>query len=67
MIGGSLGWKIKGTLDPTFEEVAFALEPSTTASPKIGEAKTGFGYHIIMVSHYYLKRRSTRLSYSLFF
>ncbi|RCI11091.1 hypothetical protein L249_7186 [Ophiocordyceps polyrhachis-furcata BCC 54312] len=39
----------KGSLDPQFEEVAFALEPSTTASPKIGEVKTGFGYHIIMV------------------
>ncbi|PFH61834.1 hypothetical protein XA68_16065 [Ophiocordyceps unilateralis] len=47
--GGSLGWKNKGSLDPQFEEVAFALEPSTTASPKIGEVKTGFGYHIIMV------------------
>ncbi|KAF4121277.1 peptidyl-prolyl cis-trans isomerase NIMA-interacting 4 [Geosmithia morbida] len=46
--GGSLGWKSKGSLDPKFEEVAFALEPSTTSSPKIGEAKTGFGYHIIM-------------------
>ncbi|KAL7946308.1 FKBP-like protein [Trichoderma barbatum] len=47
--GGSLGWKTKGSLDPTFEEVAFSLEPSTTSSPKIGEAKTPFGYHIIMV------------------
>ncbi|KAK1250884.1 hypothetical protein MKX07_005439 [Trichoderma sp. CBMAI-0711] len=47
--GGSLGWKTKGSLDPTFEEVAFSLEPSTTSSPKIGEAKTSFGYHIIMV------------------
>ncbi|KAK4070167.1 uncharacterized protein Triagg1_6588 [Trichoderma aggressivum f. europaeum] len=47
--GGSLGWKIKGSLDPTFEEVAFSLEPSTTSNPKIGEAKTPFGYHIIMV------------------
>jgi NIMA-interacting peptidyl-prolyl cis-trans isomerase 4 len=47
--GGSLGWKTKGSLDPAFEEVAFALEPSTTASPKIAEVKTGFGYHIIMV------------------
>jgi NIMA-interacting peptidyl-prolyl cis-trans isomerase 4 len=44
-----LGWKTKGSLDPAFEEVAFALEPSTTASPKIAEVKTGFGYHIIMV------------------
>ncbi|KAI9901860.1 hypothetical protein N3K66_003677 [Trichothecium roseum] len=47
--GGSLGWKTKGTLDPKFEEVAFALEPSTTSSPKFVEVKTGFGYHIIMV------------------
>ncbi|KAF7543879.1 hypothetical protein G7046_g9912 [Stylonectria norvegica] len=47
--GGSLGWKTKGSLDPQFEEAAFALEPSTTASPKIAEVKTGFGYHIIMV------------------
>lgn len=48
--GGSLGWKTKGSLDPTFEEVAFSLQPSTTSSPIIGEAKTPFGYHIIMVS-----------------
>ncbi|PHH81863.1 hypothetical protein CDD82_7679 [Ophiocordyceps australis] len=47
--GGSLGWKSKGSLDPKFEEVAFTLEPSSISSPKIGEAKTGFGYHIIMV------------------
>ncbi|KAG5994026.1 Peptidyl-prolyl cis-trans isomerase pin4 [Claviceps lovelessii] len=47
--GGALGWKTKGSLDAKFEEIAFALEPSTTNSPKIGEAKTGFGYHIIMV------------------
>lgn len=48
--GGALGWKTKGSLDPQFEEVAFALEPSTTANPKFGEAKSSFGYHIIMVS-----------------
>ena len=47
--GGSLGWKQKGTLDPEFERVAFALEASTTGKPQIGEAKTPFGYHIIMV------------------
>ncbi|KAG6012317.1 Peptidyl-prolyl cis-trans isomerase pin4 [Claviceps pusilla] len=47
--GGALGWKTKGSLDAKFEEIAFALEPSTTNSPKIGEAKTEFGYHIIMV------------------
>ncbi|KAF1731492.1 Peptidyl-prolyl cis-trans isomerase PIN4 [Beauveria bassiana] len=47
--GGALGWKPKGSFDPKFEEVAFALEPSTTNNPKTGEAKTEFGYHIIMV------------------
>lgn len=50
MAGGSLGWKTKGSLDPKFEEVAFALEPSSTSSPKFAEVKTEFGYHIIMVS-----------------
>jgi hypothetical protein len=50
IIGGSLGWKAKGSLHPKFEEVAYALETSTTGNPKIGEAKTDFGYHIIMVS-----------------
>ncbi|KAG6009492.1 Peptidyl-prolyl cis-trans isomerase pin4 [Claviceps maximensis] len=49
LVGGALGWKTKGSLDAKFEEVAFALEPSTTSSPKIGEARTEFGYHIIMV------------------
>ncbi|KAL1900843.1 Peptidyl-prolyl cis-trans isomerase pin4 [Ceratocystis pirilliformis] len=47
--GGALGWKTRGSLDPKFEEVAYALADSTTASPKIGEAKTEFGYHIIIV------------------
>ncbi|KAH7328459.1 hypothetical protein B0I35DRAFT_403822 [Stachybotrys elegans] len=47
--GGALGWKTKGSLDPAFEEVAFALEASTTSAPKFAEVKTGFGYHIIMV------------------
>jgi len=47
--GGALGWKKRGDLDPTFEAVAFELEASTTNSPKYAEAKTGFGYHIIMV------------------
>uniref|UniRef100_A0A0B7JPW7 Peptidyl-prolyl cis-trans isomerase n=1 Tax=Bionectria ochroleuca TaxID=29856 RepID=A0A0B7JPW7_BIOOC len=49
MAGGSLGWKTKGSLDPKFEEVAFALEPSSTSSPKFAEVKTEFGYHIIMI------------------
>lgn len=47
--GGALGWKVRGSLDPAFEEVAFGLPASTTASPVVGEAKTSFGYHIIMV------------------
>ena len=47
--GGSLGWKTRGALDAAFEKVAYELQPSTTSSPKIGEVKTGHGYHIIMV------------------
>jgi NIMA-interacting peptidyl-prolyl cis-trans isomerase 4 len=47
--GGALGWKTKGSLDPQFEAVAYGLEASSTGNPKYGEAKTGFGYHIIMV------------------
>lgn len=48
-LGGALGWKTRGDLDPKFEEVAFDLEASTTASPKYAEVKTEHGYHIIMV------------------
>ncbi|KAK5664368.1 hypothetical protein OQA88_591 [Cercophora sp. LCS_1] len=47
--GGALGWKTKGSLAPEFEAVAYGLENSTTGAPKYGEAKTEFGYHIIMV------------------
>jgi NIMA-interacting peptidyl-prolyl cis-trans isomerase 4 len=47
--GGSLGWKARGSLDAAFEKAAYGLEPSTVASPKWVEVKTGFGYHIIMV------------------
>ncbi|KAL6713293.1 Peptidyl-prolyl cis-trans isomerase pin4 [Lecanora helva] len=47
--GGSLGWKVRGSLDAAYEKVAYELEPSTTGSPKFAEVKTGFGYHIIMV------------------
>lgn len=67
--GGSLGWKVRGSLLQDFEKVAYELEPSSklscfssrpeeraddersvaTGSPKIGECKTGEGYHIIMV------------------
>jgi peptidyl-prolyl cis-trans isomerase NIMA-interacting 4 len=48
-IGGALGWKKRGDLDPAFEAVAFELEASTTSNPKYTEVKTGFGYHIVMV------------------
>jgi NIMA-interacting peptidyl-prolyl cis-trans isomerase 4 len=48
-IGGSLGWKTRGSLLQDFEKVAYELEPSTTGAPKWGEVKTGEGYHIIMV------------------
>ena len=47
--GGSLGWKTRGSLEPAFEKVAFELETSSTGNPKLGECKTGHGYHIIMV------------------
>lgn len=49
VIGGSLGWKTRGSLLADFEKVAYELEPSTTNSPKWGECKTSEGYHIIMV------------------
>ena len=49
LLGGSLGWKTKGSLMAAFEDVAFELEPSTTAKPKWGECKTSEGYHIMMV------------------
>lgn len=47
--GGSLGWKIRGSLDAAFEKAAYDLEPSTAGNPKYIEVKTGFGYHVIMV------------------
>jgi NIMA-interacting peptidyl-prolyl cis-trans isomerase 4 len=47
--GGSLGWKVRGSLLADFEKVAYELEPSTTGNPRLGEVKTGEGYHIIMV------------------
>lgn len=48
-IGGSLGWKSRGSLMPEFEAVAYELEVSTTGKPKWGEVKTGEGYHIVMI------------------
>jgi NIMA-interacting peptidyl-prolyl cis-trans isomerase 4 len=47
--GGSLGWKTRGSLIAEFEEVAYALEVSSTGSPKWGEVKTKEGYHILIV------------------
>ncbi|RVX71155.1 Peptidyl-prolyl cis-trans isomerase pin4 [Exophiala mesophila] len=47
--GGSLGWKVRGSLHGDYEKVAYELEPSTTAHPKYAEVKTTHGYHIIMV------------------
>jgi NIMA-interacting peptidyl-prolyl cis-trans isomerase 4 len=47
--GGSLGWKIRGSMVPEFETAAFALAPSTTAKPVYVSVKSSFGYHIIMV------------------
>ncbi|KAB8343151.1 hypothetical protein FH972_022741 [Carpinus fangiana] len=47
--GGALGWKVRGSLLADFEAVAYALEPSSTASPKWAEVRTGEGYHIVMV------------------
>jgi peptidyl-prolyl cis-trans isomerase NIMA-interacting 4 len=48
-LGGSLGWKTRGSLNGEFEKIAYELDPSTTNNPKYGEIRTGFGYHIIMI------------------
>ena len=42
--GGSLGWKVRGSLLQDFEKVAYDLQPSTTNKPIIGEVKTSEGY-----------------------
>ncbi|KAJ2851916.1 Peptidyl-prolyl cis-trans isomerase pin4 [Coemansia brasiliensis] len=49
--GGSLGWMNRGSMVGTFQDAAFALEPSTVSSPNYTDppVKTNFGYHIIMV------------------
>ncbi len=41
--GGDLEWFTKGKMDPTFEQVAFALQKGQTSDL----IKTRFGYHII--------------------
>ncbi|KAI1393422.1 FKBP-like protein [Hypoxylon trugodes] len=47
--GGLLGLQRKGALQPAFEEVAFGLPESKGSNLHIGEAKTSFGYHLIVV------------------
>ncbi|KAI2613049.1 FKBP-like protein [Hypoxylon fragiforme] len=47
--GGALGTKQKGELHAEFEKVAFALPESKGSNLNMGEAKTDFGYHIIVV------------------
>ncbi|KAI1106276.1 FKBP-like protein [Jackrogersella minutella] len=47
--GGLLGLQRKGSLQPEFEQVAFALQDSKGSNLYIGEAKTSFGYHLIVV------------------
>ncbi|KAF7316411.1 Peptidyl-prolyl cis-trans isomerase [Mycena indigotica] len=48
--GGSLGWMVRGSMVGAFQEVAFALTPSTPDKPNYSSlVKTNFGYHIIMV------------------
>jgi len=48
--GGSLGWMVRGSMVGPFQDVAFALQPSTVDKPVLSSlVKTNFGYHIIMV------------------
>ncbi|KAI2631004.1 FKBP-like protein [Hypoxylon sp. NC1633] len=47
--GGLLGLQRKGALQPEFEQVAFSLPDSKGSNLHIGEAKTAFGYHLIVV------------------
>ncbi|KAJ7485441.1 hypothetical protein FB451DRAFT_1082885, partial [Mycena latifolia] len=47
--GGSLGWMVRGSMVGAFQDVAFALTPSTVDKPIVSSlVKTNFGYHIIM-------------------
>ena len=47
--GGLLGPMTREQLVPEFAEVAFEIEPSDCEKPIWREAKSQFGYHIIMV------------------
>ncbi|KAI1162345.1 hypothetical protein F5B18DRAFT_652821 [Nemania serpens] len=47
--GGSLGQQTKGSLHPEFEKVAYSLQPTENGIVHIGEAKTDWGYHLIVV------------------
>jgi parvulin-like peptidyl-prolyl isomerase len=48
-LGGYLGPMTRDKLVPEFAEVAFEIEPSDCGNPIWAEAKSPFGYHIIMV------------------
>lgn len=54
IIGGVLGWKIKGSLDFVFEEIVFVFDMSMMSSFKYVEVKIGYGYYIIMVGFLYM-------------
>jgi peptidyl-prolyl cis-trans isomerase C len=43
--GGDLGWQIRGSLDPQFEEAAFNIKPGVLS----GIIETQYGYHLILV------------------
>ncbi|KAI0902310.1 FKBP-like protein [Annulohypoxylon nitens] len=50
--GGLLGWQRKGQLAPEFEKVAFGLQESKGSNLSIGQCKTAFGYHLVVVEGY---------------
>jgi hypothetical protein len=49
--GGDLDFFKRGTMDPQFEEVAFALEPGQVSEP----VRTAYGFHLIRVEGKELK------------